>query len=92
MYEVVIIFICNPYFAFCKQKENELSKYAKIEMDVCQTCFFSRDLFNFYNQLILREIGVLPGFITGKHNSIKYADDTILIADTKRDCMNTRKR
>lgn len=90
VYEVVFIFICNLYFTFCnpyftfwKQKENELSKYAKIERNVSQTCFFSRVLFNFYNQIILRELGFLTGFITGKHN-IKYADDTMLIADTKK--------
>lgn len=48
------------------------------------------DLFNSYIEAVLGELEVLSGFITGGHNlnNIRYADDTVLIADTKRKLQN----
>lgn len=55
-------------------------------MSVRQGCVFSPDLFNRYSEAIVRELEVVPGFVIGGHNlnSIRYADVTVLIADTER--------
>lgn len=44
------------------------------------------DLFNRYSDAILRELEILPRFITGGHslNNRRYADDTVPIADMER--------
>ncbi|MGX9987587.1 reverse transcriptase domain-containing protein [Soonwooa purpurea] len=70
----------------CIRVENECSEYTKIERGVRQGCVFSPDLFNLYSEAILRELEDLPGFIIGGHNlnNIRYADDTVLIADTEK--------
>lgn len=46
-------------------------------------CFLSSDLFNLYSETILRELEVLLAFIIGRNkvNNIKYADDSVLMAD-----------
>lgn len=63
----------------------EFIKYIKIQRDIKQGCVFSPDLFNFYNEAIMRELDVLPGFIIVSHNlKIRYADDTVVIADTEK--------
>ncbi len=43
-----------------------------------------------YSEAILRELEILPGFIIGGHNlnNIRYADDTVLIADTEKKLQN----
>lgn len=48
--------------------EDEPSKYVEEEQGVRNGCVFSQDLFNIYSKLILGEVEVLLGFITGKHN------------------------
>lgn len=49
-------------------------------------CIFSPDLINHHIDIILRELEILPGFIIGSHNldNIRYADNTMLITNTKR--------
>lgn len=59
---------------------------AKNELSyVRQTGVFSLNLFNLYSRAITTEIEVLPAFSISGHNlNIRYADDTMLMADTKR--------
>ena len=52
---------------------------------VRQGCVLSPDLFNLYREKVLREIEDLNGFIISGHNvtNLRYADDTMLIADSE---------
>lgn len=56
------------------------------ESDVKQGCVVSSDLFNFYIEVILREVEILPGFIIGGYNlnNSRYANDIVLMEDTER--------
>ena len=69
----------------CMRIDNDLSEYTRIERGVRQGCVFSPDLFNLYSEMILRELEDLPGLVVGGHNinNIRYADDTVLIADSE---------
>ena len=62
-----------------------MSGYTNIKRGVCQGCVLSPDLFNLYSETILREIKDLNGFIISGHNvtNLRYADDTMLIADSE---------
>ena len=62
----------------------ELSEYKLIKRVVRQGCVMSPDLFNIYS-MILRNLENYPGVkINGENiNNIRYADDTVLIADSK---------
>ena len=69
----------------CMRIDNDLSEYTRIERGVRQGCVFSPDLSNLYSEMILRELEDLPGLVVGGHNinNIRYADDTVLIADSE---------
>lgn len=75
----------------CIQTENKSSRYTKIEKVVRQGRVFSPDLFNLYNEAILRELELLPGFIISGHNlnNIRYANYTVLMEDTEKKTTKT---
>ena len=62
----------------------ELSGYKLIKRGVRQGCVMSPHLFNIYSEMILRNLENYPGVkINGENiNNIRYADDTVLIADS----------
>ena len=55
-----------------------------IERGARQECVVSPDIFSLYSQKLMGEIGELEVVRVGGRNvnCIKYADDTVLIADT----------
>ena len=63
----------------------ELSEYKLIERGVRRRCVMSPDIFNIYSEMILRNLENYPGVkINGENiNNIRYADDTVLIADSE---------
>ena len=63
----------------------ELSEYKLIKRGVRQGCVVSPDLFNIYSEMILGNLENYPGVkINGENiNNIRYADDTVLIADSE---------
>lgn len=65
----------------------EYSRYTDIKRGVRQGCVMSPDLFNYYSELILRQLQNEKGFRVGGRNitNIRYADDTVLIAESARD-------
>ena len=69
----------------CIRIDNNMSDFTTIERGVRQGCVFSPDFFKLYGEIILRSIHDLPGFIVGGYNlnNLRYADDTVLIADSQ---------
>jgi len=67
--------------------DGECSHYTSIKRGGRQGCVMSSDLFNYYSELILRELGKDRGLRVGGHNStnIRYADDTVLPAESEED-------
>ena len=67
--------------------EDQLSEHTKIQRGVRQGCVLSPYLFNIYTELIFRESQDLDGVkINGKNiNNLRYADDTVLIAEDRED-------
>ena len=67
-----------------------LSEYVNIERGVRQGCIMSPDLFSLYTEMIMRHIKDLKGFNIGgvNINNLRYADDTVLIADTEENLQN----
>ena len=55
------------------------------QIDIRQGFILSLDLFNLYSEKALSKIKVSDGLKLGKknYNSLRYADDTILFADTE---------
>ena len=67
--------------------DGECSDYTSIKRGGRQGCVMSPDLFNYYSELILRELGQDRGLRVGGHNitDIRYADDTVLLAESEED-------
>lgn len=64
--------------------QEEKTEYQTIRRGVRQGCVMSPDLFNLYGEMILRELQGIEGVKIGGYNInyIRYADDTVLIADS----------
>ena len=67
--------------------EGECSDFKPIKRGVRQGCVMSPDLFNLYSESILRNLEDKPGIkVNGENiNNIRYADDTALIAGSKKE-------
>ena len=62
----------------------EISMWQDIRRGVRQGCVLSPDLFNIYSEVIMRDLVELEGVRVGggNINNIRYADDTVLLADS----------
>ena len=73
----------------CIRVDGKCSNYTRIERGVRQGCVMSPDLFNYYSELIfkLRELENEKGLRVGGCNitNIRYADDTVLMAESAED-------
>ena len=67
--------------------DGELSEYTNIKRGVRQGCVMSPDLFNLYNEVILRNLDESEGLkANGENlNNLRYADDTSLLAGSEED-------
>ncbi|GFO04754.1 retrovirus-related pol polyprotein from type-1 retrotransposable element r2 [Plakobranchus ocellatus] len=67
--------------------ENKTSTFQDIKRGVRQGCVLSPDLFSLYSEIIMRNLENHPGIkVGGKNiNNLRYADDTVLIAENKED-------
>ena len=65
--------------------EEETSNFQNIKRGVRQGCVLSPDLFCLYSEMIMRQIEEIEGLKIGGHNinNIRYADDTVLTADSE---------
>ena len=66
---------------------NDLSAFQDIKRGVRQGCVLSPDLFSIYSEIIMRALEGMPGIKVGGYNmnNIRYADDTVLIADNEKE-------
>lgn len=61
------------------------SNWVEIERGVRQGCVLSPDLFSLYSQIVMGEMEDLEGIKIGGRNinNIRFADDTVLVADSE---------
>ena len=66
---------------------NEIGPYQQITTGVRQGCVLSPHLFSLYSEIIMRSIEDMPGTLVGGYNinNLRYADDTVLIAESEKD-------
>ena len=66
--------------------ENEVTDWTEIKRGVRQGCVLSPDLFSLYSQVVMDALEDLEGISIGGRNvnNIRYADDTVLIADSEK--------
>ncbi len=66
--------------------EQDVSQYIEIKLGVRQGCVLSPTLFNLCTEMIFRDINDKKGVIIGgiNINNLRYADDTVLIADNEK--------
>ena len=64
--------------------DNNKTEWFEVKRGVRQGCVLSPDAFGLYGEIIMRSIADAPGISIGGHNinNIRYADDTVLLADT----------
>ena len=65
--------------------EEETSNFQNVKRGVRQGCVLSPDLFSLYSEMIMRQTEEIEGLKIGGHNinNIRYADDTVLTADSE---------
>ena len=65
--------------------EEDKSNWVNIERGVRQGCVLSPDLFSLYSQAVIDKMADMEGIKVGgmNINNIRYADDTVIIADTE---------
>ena len=65
--------------------DNDCSVYKPICRRMRQSCVFFPDVFNIYSEMILRSIKHHEGVRVGGNNikNLRYAHDTVLIADSE---------
>ena len=84
-----IALISNLYWQQITQIRinNEISEPLTIQRGVRQGCVLSPALFNLYTDIIFRNVEHLRGLNVGgmNINNLRYADDTVLIAETEED-------
>ena len=70
--------------------QGEVSTYTNIKRGVRQGCVLSPYLFNLYTEFIFRETENISGVKIGgkKLNNLRYADDTVLLAENQADLQN----
>ena len=66
---------------------NYLSAFQDIKRGVRQGCVLSPELFSIYSEIIMRALEGMPGIKVGGYNmnNIRYADDTVPIADNEKE-------
>ena len=64
--------------------EDKKSDWIEIKKGVQQGCVMSADFFSLYGQIVINELEDMEGLIIGGKNinNIRYAEDTVLIADS----------
>ncbi|GFO23899.1 endonuclease-reverse transcriptase [Plakobranchus ocellatus] len=74
--------------------ENKTSIFLDIKRGVRQGCVLSPDLFSLYSEIIMRNLENHPGIKVGGQNinNLRYADDTVLIAENKEDLQKLLRR
>ena len=67
------------------QVGDQKTNWIQIKKGVRQGCPLSADLFSLYGQRVVDELKDIEGIKVGGHNinNIRYADDTVLVADTE---------
>ncbi|GFR92248.1 endonuclease-reverse transcriptase [Elysia marginata] len=74
--------------------DDEISEYKPIKRGVRQGCVLPPDFFKIYSEMILRNIYDLKGIRIGgvNINNLRYADDTVLMAESERRVQGKRDR